>query len=223
MKITKKSKKKNRVNYNNTIKNLEDSNILIKNKDKKEKEINLNNKNNNNEKEINKISNKENIILKEIKNEFLNINKKLDEIIYRFKLSNNSINIVENQDNFNVISNPSENIVIQKIIENFFISRKYKEENKIQKIESFKLIGNKTKKNYNNKNSGFNTFPMIKKNIFQIKRTEELKILQQSELEKDSKIKSYRKKALPIIRQPLKSQLVENLFIPSLNQKELQI
>ena len=99
----------------------------------------MNIKNNNNEKEINKINNKENIILKEIKNEFLNINKKLDEIIYRFKLSNNSINIVENQDNFNVISNPSENIVIQKIIENFFISRKYKEENKIQKIESFKL------------------------------------------------------------------------------------
>ena len=64
---------------------------------------------------------------------------------------------------------------------------------------------------------------MIKKNIFQIKRTEELKILQQSELEKDSKIKSYRKKALPIIRKPLKSQLVENLFIPSLNEKELQI
>ena len=76
-----KIEEKNRINSNNKIKNLEDSNSLIKNKDKKEKEINLNIKNNNNEKEINKISNKENIILKEIKSEFSNINKKLDEII----------------------------------------------------------------------------------------------------------------------------------------------
>ena len=48
---------------------------------------------------------------------------KWSRIIYRFKLYNNFITIAENQNNFNIISNSSENTVIQKIIVNFFISR----------------------------------------------------------------------------------------------------
>lgn len=230
MKITKKSNKKDRINSNNKIKNFEYKNNLIKNKDKEIKRnlsMSINNigdyiNNINNGKEINEIANKENkILFKEIKNEFSNINKKLDEIIYRFKLFDKSLYFVENQDNFFICPNPSENTVIQRIIDNFFISRIYKEENRIQSIESFELIGKEiNKKNNYDKNSKLNSLPIIsKKIVFQIKRTEELEILQK----KNSKNKNYKKNQLPIIKKPLKSQLIENFFIPSINQKEFQI
>ena len=81
MHITKKPNKKNQNNSNTEYKNIEDLNNKIKDFDYKINVINLNIKNIIKEKERILNENKNNSSLKEIKYEFSNINKKLDEII----------------------------------------------------------------------------------------------------------------------------------------------
>lgn len=242
MKITKKSNKKN-ANYLNTeYKNIDDLIKKIKDIDYKINEINYNiNKKENdikniiNEKERllndNKNNNKNNISIKGIEYDISNINKRLDEII---KILNNEIknnnkdkeilnnnkskNIIVCQDNICISPTSLEKNKIPVLIDDFFILGKFKEENKIQKIEEFEL--NKIIKN-KNKNYKIKNFPIIKKNIvYQIKRVETFEIIKTSNWNKENKKYFYGNKRLPIIKKPLSYQIINQLYIPGINNHE---
>ena len=241
MKITKKRKNQNYTNYANTeykeYKNIEDINNKIKEIDNKINEITFNiNKNgndkinttNNKEKILNENNNnKNNISIEEIKYEFININKRLDEII---KIINNEIkndnkskikeitknkeifnyyktkNVIVYQDNICIIPTPLEKTKITKI------PILIREENKIQKIEEFEFIKNEKNVNIKNKNKNykFKNLPLIKKNIiYQIKRVETFEII------KNKKNFNGNKK-LPLIKKPLNYQIINQIYIPGI-------
>ena len=222
MKITKKRKNQNYTNYTNTeykeykeYKNIEDINNKIKEIDNKINEININiNKNgndkinttNNKEKILNENNNnKNNISIEEIKYEFLNINKRLDEII---KIINKEIfndyktkNVIVCQDNICIIPTPLEKTKIPILI---------REENKIQKIEEFELIRNEKNINIKNKNYKFKNLPLIKKNtIHQIKRVETFEIIK-------NKKNFVGNRRLPLIKKPLNYQIINQIYIPGI-------
>ena len=222
MKITKKRKNQNYTNYTNTeykeykeYKNIEDINNKIKEIDNKINEININiNKNgndkinttNNKEKILNENNNnKNNISIEEIKYEFLNINKRLDEII---KIINKEIfndyktkNVIVCQDNICIIPTPLEKTKIPILI---------REENKIQKIEEFELIRNEKNINIKNKNYKFKNLPLIKKNIiYQIKQVETFEIIKNNK-------NFVGNRRLPLIKKPLNYQIINQIYIPGI-------
>ena len=222
MKITKKRKNQNYTNYTNTeykeykeYKNIEDINNKIKEIDNKINEININiNKNgndkinttNNKEKILNENNNnKNNISIEEIKYEFLNINKRQDEVI---RINNKEIfndyktkNVIVCQDNICIIPTPLEKTKIPILI---------REENKIQKIEEFELIRNEKNINIKNKNYKFKNLPLIKKNIiYQIKQVETFEIIKNNK-------NFVGNRRLPLIKKPLNYQIINQIYIPGI-------
>ena len=262
MKITKKSNNKKNLNYSNIeYKNIDDINNKIKDIDYKINKINFNIKKNENdikniindkEKILNENqNNKSNISVEDIKYEFSNINKRLDEII---KIINNEIkndnkykkeeiikikkenldgrkevfndntpkNVIVYQDNI-CISPSVDKTKIPILIDDFFILGKFKEKNKIQKIEEFELIKKEKNINIKTKNYKFKNFPLIKKNvIYQIKRVEAFEI-QKSNSNKKNINYFYENKRLSIIKKPLSHQLISQIYIPGINYHEENI
>ena len=101
-------------------------------------------------------------------------------------------------------------------IDNIFILGKLKEENKIQKIDEFEIISEKNK-NIKNKNYKFKNFPLIKKNIiYQIKKVDTFQIIKKYN-------SRHRDRRLPVIKKALTYQMINQLYIPGINNHEEDI